>query len=84
MGIADLQSLIEADPVLSKVGVKTVDLVKTAWTAGGTGLGAPNRLALVLDGEGCLDRLYGGYYSDWACGGKLETIFSGRNWKRIS
>ena len=32
MGISDLQSLIETDSVLSKSGVKTVDLVKTAWT----------------------------------------------------
>ena len=24
---------------------------------------APNRLALVVDGESCLDRLYSGYYS---------------------
>ena len=24
---------------------------------------APNRLALVVDGENCLDRLYGGFYS---------------------
>ena len=71
MGISNLQSLIETDSVLSKAGVRTVDLVKTAWTglkAGGSS--TPARLALVLDGESCLDRLYGGYYTDWVCGGQ--------------
>ena len=77
MGIcSDLQTLIESDPVLCKAGVSTVDLVKTAWTGGGGGLGSstPNRLALVLDGESCLDRLYGGYYSDWGCGGQWNHL----------
>ena len=32
MGVSDLQSLIETDPVLSGSGVKAVDLVKTAWS----------------------------------------------------
>ena len=76
MGISDLQTLIETDPVLSKAGVSNVDLVKTAWnnTNGGLGGSTPNRLALVLDGESCLDRLYGGYYSDWGCGGQWNHM----------
>ena len=41
MGISDLQTLKESDPVLCKAGVCTVDMVKTAWTGGGGGLGAP-------------------------------------------
>jgi len=28
------------------------------------------RVAFVVDAEGCLDRLYGGYFSDWSCGGQ--------------
>ena len=36
--------------------------------------GTPNRLALVLDAESCLDRLYGGYYSDWVCGGQWNHM----------
>ncbi|XP_047739668.1 mucin-17-like, partial [Hyalella azteca] len=39
--------------------------------------------SLVLDADGCMDRLYGGYYSDWVCGGQwgrmlefLTTFFS--------
>ena len=31
MVIKDLQNFIEKDPVLSKVGVNGIDLVKTAW-----------------------------------------------------
>jgi hypothetical protein len=31
MGIKDFQNFIEKDPVLSKVGVNGIDLVKTAW-----------------------------------------------------
>ncbi|XP_011495096.1 PREDICTED: constitutive coactivator of PPAR-gamma-like protein 1 homolog [Ceratosolen solmsi marchali] len=32
------------------------------------------KLRLVLDGECCLDRLYGGYFSDWACGGQWNRM----------
>lgn len=77
MGISDLQSMIESDPVLSKAGVSTVDIVKTAWTGrdkSGHGGSIPNRLALVMDGESCLDRLYGGFYSDWVCGGQWSHM----------
>ena len=28
------------------------------------------RTAFVVDGESCLDRLYGGFFSDWGCGGQ--------------
>lgn len=37
-------------------------------------MAGPNRLALVVDGEHCLDRLYGGYYSDWSCGGQWNHM----------
>ncbi|XP_041976736.1 constitutive coactivator of PPAR-gamma-like protein 1 isoform X2 [Aricia agestis] len=56
MGIQDLQIFLENEGV-------GVDLFRIARThAGG--------FRLVLDAEGCLDRLYGGYFSDWACGGQ--------------
>ena len=74
MGISNLQSLIETDSVLSASGVRAVDLVKTAWTGLEAGGSSPARLALVLDGESCLDRLYGGYYSDWVCGGQWNHM----------
>ena len=28
----------------------------------------------MLDAEGCLDRLYGGFYSDWSCGGQWNHM----------
>ncbi|KAJ8731999.1 hypothetical protein PYW08_014729 [Mythimna loreyi] len=56
MGIQDLQTFLENEGV-------GVDLFRIARNhAGG--------FRLVLDAEGCLDRLYGGYFSDWACGGQ--------------
>jgi hypothetical protein len=65
--------------------VRTVDLLNFAKSASGaaasalgstTGSAKPvhphlkPRTALVVDGESCLDRLYGGYFSDWSCGGQ--------------
>ncbi|XP_046396585.1 constitutive coactivator of PPAR-gamma-like protein 1 homolog [Ischnura elegans] len=35
---------------------------------------SPSKLCLVVDGECCLDRLYGGYFSDWACGGQWNRM----------
>jgi len=78
MGIRDFQSFIERDSELCKVGLSSLDLVKTAWkltkSQGQIPALAPNRLALVVDGENCLDRLYGGYYSDWSCGGEWNHM----------
>lgn len=34
----------------------------------------PKRLSLVLDAECCLDRLYGGFFSDWICGGQWNRM----------
>ncbi|XP_022122884.1 constitutive coactivator of PPAR-gamma-like protein 1 homolog isoform X2 [Pieris rapae] len=56
MGIQDLQAFLENEGV-------GVDLFRIARTH-------PGGFRLVLDAEGCLDRLYGGYFSDWACGGQ--------------
>ncbi|XP_046960558.1 constitutive coactivator of PPAR-gamma-like protein 1 [Vanessa cardui] len=56
MGIQDLQIFLENEGV-------GVDLFRVARTH-------PGGFRLVLDAEGCLDRLYGGYFSDWACGGQ--------------
>ncbi|XP_045475260.1 constitutive coactivator of PPAR-gamma-like protein 1 isoform X2 [Harmonia axyridis] len=33
-----------------------------------------NKLKLIVDAENCLDRLYGGYFSDWACGGQWNRM----------
>lgn len=31
-------------------------------------------ISVVVDSESCLDRLYGGYYSDWASGGQWNRM----------
>lgn len=49
MGIQDLQIFLENEGV-------GVDLFRIARTQ-------PGGFRLVLDAEGCLDRLYGGYFS---------------------
>lgn len=78
MGIQALQKFIEASCPGACV---PVDLLKIARNAAvrRTGRGNPrvpagNRLCLVVDGECCLDRLYGGYFSDWVCGGQWNRM----------
>ncbi|XP_046665450.1 constitutive coactivator of PPAR-gamma-like protein 1 isoform X2 [Homalodisca vitripennis] len=82
MGIQDLQTFLESGAIPeSCVGVdlvriaKTVSqrLVKQAQKKGGSPL---TKFSLVVDGECCLDRLYGGYFSDWACGGQWNRMVS--------
>ena len=83
MGIEHLQEFIEKE--CSKA-CQPVDLLKIsreftqqqyqkrgAPVPRGRNLG-PSRLHLVVDAESCLDRLYGGYYSDWACGGQWNRM----------
>lgn len=47
-------------------------------------------LHIVIDGECCLDRLYGGYFNDWSCGGQwnrmlqfLQLLFATMQGSRI-
>lgn len=66
--------------------VEQVDLLKLAQARTKKNEGP---LKLVVDGECCLDRLYGGYYPDWVCGGQwnkmeqflrnLSTVVQGSN-----
>ncbi|KAJ9598879.1 hypothetical protein L9F63_026589 [Diploptera punctata] len=86
MGVQDLQSFLEGPNVTG--GSVPVDLLRIArgvaqrharqQQRGGKNAGsqhsATNKLSLVVDGECCLDRLYGGYFSDWACGGQWNRM----------
>ncbi|CAL8093948.1 unnamed protein product [Orchesella dallaii] len=83
MGLSDLQSHITQN---IPNAVEQVDLLKLAQARTKKGEGP---LKLVVDGECCLDRLYGGYYPDWVCGGQwnkmeqflrnLSTVVQGSN-----
>jgi hypothetical protein len=75
MGVQDLQSFLEGPQVAG--GSVPVDLLRIArglaqrqarqqhrgGRSGGSHHAASNKLSLVVDGECCLDRLYGGYFS---------------------
>ncbi|KAK7793934.1 hypothetical protein R5R35_007700 [Gryllus longicercus] len=82
MGVQDLQSFLDGAQVSGSS--VPVDLLRIARgiaqqqarqnhrNKGSNS--ATNKLCLVVDGECCLDRLYGGYFSDWACGGQWNRM----------
>lgn len=81
MGIQDLQVFLESGTVsgscvpvdLVRISKSvTQRLVKQAQKKGSPNM--LNKFSLVVDGECCLDRLYGGYFSDWACGGQWNRM----------
>ncbi|XP_033337606.1 constitutive coactivator of PPAR-gamma-like protein 1 homolog [Megalopta genalis] len=80
MGIQDLQVFLDSNYIQG--GSVPVDLLKIARAIvrrQHNRIGREQRLyteklRLVLDGECCLDRLYGGYFSDWTCGGQWNRM----------
>ncbi|XP_055696883.1 constitutive coactivator of PPAR-gamma-like protein 1 isoform X2 [Phlebotomus papatasi] len=57
-------------------GSVAVDLLKIVPAAGNAKSKQKNgKIRLALDMEDCLDRFYGGYYSDWACGGQWNRAY---------
>ena len=81
MGIGDLQEFIETH---CQQACKQVDLVKVARgfavqsrNSKKAARGEPlQQLRLVVDAESCLHKLYGGYYSDWVCGGEWNRMMT--------
>ncbi|XP_060533756.1 constitutive coactivator of PPAR-gamma-like protein 1 [Cylas formicarius] len=81
MGVQDLQKYLEN--IALEGGSVSVDLLKVARNVSQRQqphntnrrirpIG--NKLKLIVDAENCLDRLYGGYFSDWACGGQWNRM----------
>ncbi|XP_044754818.1 constitutive coactivator of PPAR-gamma-like protein 1 homolog isoform X4 [Coccinella septempunctata] len=81
MGVQHLQKFLESPNL--EGGAVSVDLLKIARNV--TQRQQPhntnrkirpigNKLKLIVDAENCLDRLYGGYFSDWACGGQWNRM----------
>ncbi len=68
MGIQQLQEYIESE---CPDACKPVDLLKIAR---GFVTRRRGHIRLIVDAESCLDRLYGGFYSDWACGGQWNRM----------
>lgn len=81
MGIKDFQEFLETECASACV---SVDLLKIARTfvpkrrpiARVGQVGTSGRFCVVVDAESCLDRLYGGYFSDWVCGGQWNRMTS--------
>lgn len=80
MGIQDLQTFLESSQVEgSCVGVDLVRIARTQaqkWIKQiqKKPLNGNGKFSLVVDAECCLDRLYGGYFSDWVCGGQWNRV----------
>lgn len=76
MGIRSLQEFIETHCASACV---SVDLLKISrgFVPKRRGREPGNeRFCLVVDAESCLDRLYGGYFSDWVCGGQWNRMMA--------
>ena len=81
MGIKDFQEFLETECSSACV---SVDLLKISRTfvpkrrpiARLGQVGTSGRFCVVVDAESCLDRLYGGYFSDWVCGGQWNRMTS--------
>jgi len=81
MGLQDLHKFLETH---CQQACKPVDLVQIARGVankpikGNRRPGPPpgNSLKLIVDAESCLDRLYGGYFSDWVCGGQWNRMIN--------
>ena len=76
MTIQDLQRFLESQIPGACVPVDLLKIAKSiGYRRGGRGLGQPGGvLTLVVDGECCLDRLYGGFFS-----GNLDFLFNKSN-----
>ncbi|XP_069979054.1 constitutive coactivator of PPAR-gamma-like protein 1 homolog isoform X2 [Penaeus vannamei] len=80
MVIQDLQRFLESQVPGACVPVDLLKIAKSVSIRRGNqrnvprgGYGQPP-LTLVVDGECCLDRLYGGFFSDWVCGGQWNRM----------
>ena len=74
MGIASLQEFIDTN---CQQACKSVDLAQIARnyvTKRRGKAGGYARFCLVVDAESCMNRLYGGYFSDWVCGGQWNRM----------
>lgn len=83
MGVQDLQTFLESPNVTG--GTVSVELLKVARNVvskqNGRNkkqkeslAGGPHLFSLVVDAECCIDRLYGGYFSDWVSGGEWKRM----------
>ncbi|KAK3930295.1 Constitutive coactivator of PPAR-gamma-like protein 1-like protein [Frankliniella fusca] len=83
MGVQDLQTFLESPNVSG--GTVNVELLKVARSVVSKQngkhkkqkeslIGGPHLFSLVVDAECCIDRLYGGFFSDWVSGGEWKRM----------
>ncbi|XP_050414572.1 constitutive coactivator of PPAR-gamma-like protein 1 [Patella vulgata] len=74
MGIKSLQDYLESQCSSACVSVDLLKIARGFVPKRRGRHGGSSRFCLVVDAESCLDRLYGGYYSDWVCGGQWNRM----------
>lgn len=74
MGIKVLQEFLEAHCSSACVSVDLLKISRGFVPKRRLKYGESGRFCLVVDAESCLDRLYGGFFSDWVCGGQWNRM----------
>lgn len=74
MGIKALQDFIETHCSSACVSVDLLKISKGFVPKRRGRYPGNGRFCLVVDAESCLDRLYGGFFSDWVCGGQWNRM----------
>lgn len=76
MGVQGFQEFIEKHCPAAVVPVELQKLARGHLVGGGRQRAPQGPLRLLLDAESCLDRLYGGAYTDWVSGGQWNHMLS--------
>lgn len=76
MGIKALQDYIDSHCSSACVSVDLLKISRGFISKRRGRYPGSSRFCLVVDAESCLDRLYGGYFSDWVCGGQWNRMTS--------
>ena len=71
MGIESLQQFLEKECKDAIVAVDVGKMLKEAAKA----QSSTGSFSLIIDAEGCLDRLYGGLHADWSSGGQWNRMY---------
>ncbi|KAK3608099.1 hypothetical protein CHS0354_004756 [Potamilus streckersoni] len=76
MGIKALQDFMETHCSSACVSVDLLKISRGFMPEKRGRFQDGGRFCLVVDAESCLDRLYGGFFSDWVCGGQWNRMLS--------
>ncbi|XP_030584319.1 constitutive coactivator of PPAR-gamma-like protein 1 homolog isoform X1 [Archocentrus centrarchus] len=74
MGVQGFQEYIEKHCPSAVVPVDLQKLAQGSMVGGGRQRPPQSPLRLLVDAENCLHRLYGGFYTDWVCGGQWNHM----------